>query len=135
MSGLPIAPLPARLGGATSTGAVAAGASARTVSRKLPTAAPPESEAVTVTSRPSCSASVGTRTAPVAGSIDTPFPVTPKLSARPVNCEDRGLKLSDMGFPGWRPRAPPEGHAPGRRPGFRKASGGIGAAPRGLLAI
>ena len=85
---MPILPVPDSVGAATSAGATAASPmTALTVRRKVFVATPPELVAVTSTSMPSRSASVRMTSCPVSGSIDTPSPVTPNLSAAPVKPE------------------------------------------------
>jgi hypothetical protein len=83
----PIRPAPSSVGAASSTGAIASGSAAATVTRKRLTASPPELPAVTMTSRPSRRVSVAMRTSPVAGSMLTPVPVTRKLRLSPVKSE------------------------------------------------
>ena len=94
VTSLPMTPVPASAGGATSVGAAVIG-SAATVRRKLPTAAPPELLAVTVTVTPVRSASVEMLSSPVAGSMATPSPLTPKVRAAPEKlgriCEESGF--------------------------------------------
>ena len=89
---LPITPLPrsdgaTREAGGSITGSSTTGAAA-TVSRKRLSALPPELRAVTTTSIPASSASLEIATWPVAGSTDTPGPMTARVSPWPVKARE-----------------------------------------------
>ena len=81
LTGLPIRPVPDRVGAERTEGTEPARA---TVTPNVIAAEPPEFDAVTVTGAASRAAETGMLTRPVAGSTPAPAPVTLKVSAAPA---------------------------------------------------